>query len=175
MYYSLLQALSPAIGLIINISTQFFAFRYLSRLTLLKSLFLGFGIGVVAMFALEFYLCFYLATSARDSLCVVIVNTVIYSLFGYFYFTFINLGETARRVRILRELHDSEQGLTLAEILERYNAKDMVVKRLKRLLDNHQIILRDGKYYIGSPIMLLIAKTMIIMKQILLGKKSEFD
>ena len=93
----------------------------------------------------------------------------------YCYFNFINLGETARRIRILRELYDSKKGLSMAEILERYNAKNIVEKRLSRLINHGQIIDKNDKYYIGNPIMLLIARIIVTMKLILLGKKSEFE
>ena len=93
---------------------------------------------------------------------------------GYCYFNYINLGETARRIRILREIYDSKEGLSMEEILKRYNAKEIIERRIKRLLKNRQIIYKDGKYYIGKPIMLVIAKIIVIMKVILLGKKSEF-
>ncbi|MDD5505564.1 MAG: hypothetical protein PHR73_02265, partial [Candidatus Omnitrophica bacterium] len=94
---------------------------------------------------------------------------------SYCYFNFINLGETGRRIRLLRELYDSGSGLNKEEILSRYNAEEVVVLRMKRLVNNHQIILRAGRYYVGSPVMLLIAKAIVLMKLVVLGKKSEFD
>lgn len=94
---------------------------------------------------------------------------------GYCYFHFINLGETARRIRILRELYDRKEGLSMEEIFKRYNAKEIFERRIARLINNGQIIYKDGKYYIGKPIMLLMAKMIVTMKLILLREKSEFD
>lgn len=94
---------------------------------------------------------------------------------SYCYFVFINLGETARRIRILKEVLDAPEGLSLEEILRRYNANEIIERRLQRLLVNGQIIIRDDKYYIGKPLMLWMAKIVVAFKFILLGKKSEFD
>ena len=98
-------------------------------------------------------------------------NFFTYLSLGYCYFHFINLGETARRIRILRELYDSKQGLSEKEILEKYNAEEIVVRRINRLMSNGQILYRDDRYYINSPIMLLISKIIIVLKLLFLGKK----
>ncbi len=85
------------------------------------------------------------------------------------------MGETARRIRLLRELCDSPQGLTKEEILSRYNAAEVINMRMIRLLNNRQVILRDLKYYTGSLVVLFISQAVILMKSIVLGKRSEFD
>jgi len=103
------------------------------------------------------------------------VNIIIYSSLGYCYFHFINLGETARRIRILRELYESNGGLTLDKILKRYNAEAMVELRLQRLISSGQIILKDGRLHVGKPVLSFISKIIILMKLILLGRKSELD
>jgi hypothetical protein len=46
---------------------------------------------------------------------------------------------------------------------------------MRRLVNNRQILLAGGRYYVGSPVMLLIAKAIVLMKLVVLGKKSEFD
>ena len=103
------------------------------------------------------------------------LSTVTYIALGYCYFHFINLGETARRVRIAIELWESEIGLSMDEILKRYNALMIINVRLQRMISNKQIVHRDGRYYIAKPIMLYLAKAIVIMKLILLNKRSEFS
>ncbi|MEK6683024.1 MAG: hypothetical protein AABY79_13800, partial [Nitrospirota bacterium] len=78
-------------------------------------------------------------------------------------------------IRILRELYDSKEGLSLEEILQRYNAKEIVEKRISRLINNGQVLYKDGRYFIGSPVMLMISRIIVTMKLLLLGKASEFD
>ena len=173
--FSYLQIFASLIALVINIFVQIFSFKFIARLGLLKSEYLGFVAGFFSIFLIEFYIVFTRLIPIDNSISILIANLVIYLSLGYCYFNFVNIGETARRIRILRELYDSKEGLSMAEILERYDARDIVEKRLSRLVNHGQIICKNRKYYIGSFIMLLIAKIIVTMKLILLGKKSEFE
>ncbi len=165
----------PIIGLAVNVSIQVLGFRSWEQLTLLKSIIAGFIGGALGVIGLELILFWAGSLSVKNVIALLLTNLIIYAALGYCYFHFINLGETARRIRILRELYDSQEGLTLQEILERYNARQIVDMRMQRLLHNGQIIEKDGKYVIGNPVMLCIAKSMTILKYIILGKRSEFD
>ena len=175
MEVSYLEVLSPVIGLVINVLFQVLGVRYIANIGLLKSIFLGFAVGLFSVITLEAYGFFTMSKSEQDFIAIIIVNLVTYSALGYCYFHFLNLGETARRIRIVRELYDSEGGLSLDGILARYSALDIVQKRVERLLNNGQISEKNGRYYVGSPVMLIMAKIMVAMKLIFLGKKSEFD
>jgi hypothetical protein len=161
---------NSVIALFINVITQILCLRYAVN-GLLKSIFLGFTFGLLGLLTVQLYI----ASQDIEFLPGIMVNIVIYSLFGYCYFHFINLGETARRVRLLRELHESNGGLTLEEILKRYNAEAMVELRLQRLISSGQIILKDGRLHVGKPVLSFISKIIILMKLILLGRKSELD
>jgi hypothetical protein len=169
--YSLLQVLSPIVGLVINVLAQIFGSRYISSMSLLKSVFLGFFVGLLSVFIIEFYVDFAFAVPSKDFISYFISNTIIYISLGYCYFQFINLGETARRIRILRELYGTKDGLNMEGILNRYNAGGVVEMRINRLLANGQIILKNDRYFIGRPFMLLIAKIIKIIKLIVIGKK----
>lgn len=147
----------------------------MSQIGLLKSIFLGFLTGAFIIIFGEIYTVFTASLPLRDFISILIVNVITYSALGYCYFHFINLGETARRIRILREIYDSNDGLTVQEILNEYNAKQMIDVRLSRFLNNGQVLHKNGRYYVGNPTMLLIAKIIVGMKSILLGKKSEFE
>ncbi|WP_333655746.1 hypothetical protein [Dissulfurispira sp.] len=161
--------LAPVIGLAINVASQIISFRFFQHIGLLKSIFAAFIVGFFATAFLTLY------NSLSDLTAILIVNLIIYSALGYCYFHFINLGETARRIRILREIYDSGSGLSMNEILERYNAKEITEKRLNRLINNKQITYKNGKYFIASPVMLAMARIMVFMKLVLLGKRSEFE
>jgi hypothetical protein len=162
----------PILSICFNILAQVFCYKYIVKKALLRSEYLGFvcGFGVFAIGELIAY-----QGQLRESLFLSCVNLIIYACFAYGYFSFINLGETARRIRLLRELYESPGGLTKEEILRKYNADAIINIRLGRLLNNKQIILHDGKYYSGGPVMLMISKTVIFIKQLVLGKSSEFE
>jgi len=165
-----INAINPIVAFSINVAMQIMCIRFVMK-GLLKSLFSGFAIGLLSLLFVQLISAFL----GKTFLPNFTVNIIIYSSLGYCYFHFINLGETARRIRILRELYDSNGGLTLDVILKRYNAKKMVELRLQRLLSNGQVILKDGRLYNGKPVLLLMSKTILLMKSILLGQKSEFD
>lgn len=100
------------------------------------------------------------------------INLISYSALGSCFFNFVTLGETGRRIRILRELCDLKEGLSIDELISRYNAKEIVKRRISRLLEHGQIIFKNGRYYIGSPTVLFMAKFISPMKILLLGRKN---
>ena len=169
-----IHVIAPIAGLLINVLFQIGCFRLFPAIGLLRSLSLGFGSGFAGMLLIEIYADASFLTSAYVS-GLTVLNAITYSALGYCYFHFVNLGETARWIRILRELYESGGCLSIEDILKKYNATDILQRRLNRHINNGQIIERDGKYYIGSPVMLTIARVIVAMKLILLGKKSEFD
>jgi hypothetical protein len=171
----ILQVLKPLISLVVNIVIQIISFRCISGLGLLKSIFCGFFCGFFCVIFWELSILFIYSKTFNDSLGLLLADTIIYVSLSYCYFHFINLGETARRIRIIREIYDSQSGLSMDDILERYNSKEIVEKRITRLLASGQIISKNRKYYISNPIMLLISKIMIFLKILLLGKKKYIE
>jgi len=171
---SAIHLMIPVFGLAVNVFTQLLSVRILPGLGLLKSVFTGFATGGMVVLSAELYVSGG-QSFHRDVIPMIIANVIIYGALGYCYFHFINLGITARRIRILRELYTADSGLSLKELLKRYNSGDMITKRLDRLLGSGQIVCRDDKYHIGKPVMLMMSKTIVTLKLIILGKKSEFD
>lgn len=165
--------LSPVLGLLINIISQITIARYVRKLSPLRSLLPGFLIGLAVMFTVEIVYSLTRNLTIVALIAELVLNTITYGSLGYCYFHFINLGETARRVRIVRELLESKDGLSMSELLECYNASEIIDVRIQRLLKNKQIVLRDSKYFIGKSVMLYIARLIVVMKIVILGRKSE--
>lgn len=164
--------LIPIVSLAINVVDQILTFRLLKQVGMLRSIFIGLFSGFVTLLALHIFLILLLKNTAVELL---ITNILIYLALGYCYFHFINLGETARRIRILNEIYYSDGGLTVENILKRYNADTIIDARLKRLLANNQLSSVDNKFFIKNSLMLHITKVMVFMKLIVIGKESEFD
>ncbi len=148
----------PFICLAANIFIQIAVFKFLPGTGLLKSVFFGFGCGLLALFLL-------------NPGITLVNNLLIYALLGYCYFHFVNMGETARRIRILAELGEVPGGLSLREILERYNARDIIDRRLARLVNNGQVKCENGRYYIGNPTVVTMARLTAAAKRAIFGKK----
>lgn len=156
-----------------NVLTQVLVFRNFAKPGLLKSEYIGFLTGFTVFFLTELYVFHLQQCPVSDSAAIFAANFIIYCALGYIYFHFIALGETARRIRILRELYEAKDGLLLNEILERYNAREIFENRMNRLINNGQIILREGRYQIISLPMLLITRIILVFKMIVFGKRGE--
>lgn len=73
--------------------------------------------------------------------------------FAYIFFHFDNMGETARRIRLLWELYEHPTGLSTDGLLERYPSEEAYKRRIDRLLQAGQcshskerLIWRGGSY-----------------------------
>ncbi len=166
MSYAYLQILIPFAGLLINVLMQILSLRFIPGMGLLRSEYLGFVVGFVGLVLGEFYVLLNTQVFLSDFVATIIVNGIIYILLGYIYFHFVNLGETGRRIRILREIYDSSEGLTEQELLSCYSSREIVEKRIPSLLNSRQIIERQGRYYIYRPEMLIITKIINLLKDI---------
>src|SRR5207244_12349323 len=106
-----------------------------------------------------------------------VVWLLTYVVLAYCYVIgFFNLGESARRIRLLIDLHQAgRRGLTLDEILSTYNARLIVDVRLHRMITGGQVRQQDGVYYTRSRLMLASARLLVWLKIAFLGSRSELD
>lgn len=134
------------------------------------------GLLVVAVVALIFAGGNAAGLRAADRWGTAAAWALAYLGFSYFYvFGFFNPGESARRIRLLIELDAAgERGMTLEEILTVYNARIIVENRVQRLLSGGQARERGGRYFVGRPVMLYIAKLLVALKVVFLGSRTEF-
>lgn len=175
MLYEHLHVFNPVIGLVINVSLQILIIRLILPDEVVKSFLISFAIGLIMLLTVEAYTYFAMVKSAADYISILAVNIVAYFALGYCYSSFLGFGESSIRTRILKELHNSESGLSEKELTERYNTKNMFENRIKRLIDNKQLILQNGKFHIKSNFLASVAKAIVLFKLLIIGKKSEFD
>lgn len=131
--------------------------------------FLGTFVTLILQGAVAFFLY---PMPARESAAYLVFNLVIYGSLLYSYANFVNMGETARRIRLLIELQEAPGGLSREELLLRYNAQEIVTKRLDRLCVTGQIQRVDSDSFEtreGSA-MLRVARFVRTVKIFLLGK-----
>ena len=165
----------PLGSFIINVFIQLSMNLFNKKCGLLKSEYYGFIGGILFLIFFEGLFNYFFFTKVIQLEIVIITNILIYCCLGYCYFHFINLSVTARRIRLLRLIFSHEKGITYPEILKVYNAKIMIDNRLKRLVDSGQIVKNRKNYFIGNSTMLVITKIVLLLKIIVIGKKSEFD
>jgi hypothetical protein len=98
-----------------------------------------------------------------------LANAGIYVCFCYVYFHFNNMGETARRVRLLREMAIAARPLSLAEILERYGASEVLGRRLVRLLDAGQVVQSGDRLFIANRSVSAMVSAVNLVHRIVFG------
>jgi hypothetical protein len=171
MTYLTLHAFLPIISIFVSIASQFLFLRTIPRLNFYKSVFLGFGCGFFILLSFEVSFIFTKQVLAFDSLAVIFVNIVCFILMQACYFLLINTGVSALRVRFLDELSKWEKGLTLEEIIQYYNPKEITQKRIDKLSAARQIYINKNKIIIKKGPILLIAMIFDFMKLMVFGKR----
>ena len=175
---SFMLSLAPILGLLTFIVAHVLVSR---TMAIARPLAISFsamaGLGVVGMLVWAFAQSSIAPAGAMDRIGIALLWGLTYLSFAYFYvFGFYNLGESARRIRLLIELYGAgERGMTLAQILTAYNARMIVEARLERLLSGGQIVKRSDRYFVAHPHMLYGAKALVQLKRLYLGASSEFD
>ena len=82
--------LNPVLALAVNVAVQVAGMRWIPGMRLLKSIFYGFGAGVLALLSIE--LCVLTGVYAfTDHAPLLFVNILTYVALGYCYFHFISL------------------------------------------------------------------------------------
>lgn len=133
------------------------------------------GLGCVAISVIAFAVRM-LPEHMNDVVGYAILWSLSYVSFAHCYFSFFNLGEAGRRIRLVIELYSAgDKGMTIEELLTAYNARMILGARINRLLVSGQIVEKDERYFVGQPVMLYLAKALVLMKVLFLGGKSEFD
>jgi hypothetical protein len=94
------------------------------------------------------------------------------ALYGLLCFDYVigwfNLGETARRIRLLRELARAPRHtLTEDELLRVYNADLIVRARLARLVSSGQLRLDGERYKLNGRVFLRQAQTLALLKTLI--------
>ncbi len=96
-----------------------------------------------------------------------LVNLTIYLCFVYVFFHFNNMGETARRIRLIGELLDEPNGLTYVELVARYNAREIIDRRIDRMVGSGQLRIEGERFVAAQSSFLMMAHCMRLLKRIL--------
>jgi hypothetical protein len=92
---------------------------------------------------------------------------VVYVCLAYSYFHLFNMSETARRIRILRELYRAGS-LSVDEISRLYSGASMMETRFDRLLATGQLEMREDRY-VGAGRLLYAAACVVRVWRLVLG------
>jgi hypothetical protein len=111
-----------------------------------------------------------LALPRLDVLGYAVLCLAIYLCLSYVYFHYVHVNVAGLRVRILREIAEARDGLTVEELRLLYNTRAVVKNRLDRLTQGgHLVIGVDGLYHVGKPHFLWLYWGFELLKLALLG------
>lgn len=140
-------AITPILGLLIQMSIHFILSRIFPGRNPWSFLFIGFFIGLIAMIVFITSISILYKYATVNQLAVLMVDTGAMISLGFCYFNFVNLNYTSLRIRLLREFLLQNGKLTLPNIFEKYNAEKILAARLSRLIAAGEL-LYDGQYYL---------------------------
>ena len=134
----------PALALV-----HLFVHRIGSDRPLVESFFPAFAVTGTVLIAIE--VANGIETGAGwDAVCRSIGDVIVFLGIAYAYMDFLAYGEASIRTRILDEVARSgESGLSIPELLARYNARIIGELRLKRLTSDAQLTLAGGRVFLG--------------------------
>ena len=140
------------------------------RLSVVKSLLLGYAVGLIGLTALSL-----LVNSPSDKegefWALTVADVVLFTVASYCWFHYVNIGEASVRIRILREIAEAGCDLSREEVLSRYNAQTILESRLERLVQSGQLKECESRYFLGKPRLIHVARIFDFLKLIVLGKR----
>lgn len=104
--------------------------------------------------------------STADAVWVAIFCSLVYTAIAYAYLHIFNMSETARRIRILYEIHRAG-ALTSAEIRSIYRSADIIHVRLKRLTDMQTLTYHGGHYSMNGTSLYCAARFLSAWRRLL--------
>ena len=159
-----LMVLAPLFSLAINVIAQIIVAHLVSRI--LPAILSGFVCGFVANLSLMGSL---FAVSRMNFLEDMCISLLTYLALSFCFFAFLNLNTTSVRVRIVRELlRQKEGGLSTDTLMSRYSPQEFMKRRMKRLEESGQIIMRDGKWVLRSRRLLVFVVVSSALRRLII-------
>lgn len=165
--------LMPALGLTVLVALHIGILRLAPGTSLPRAFWLAGAGGVAAELVLDALVAVGQEAPVSAWLATGMPNAVICVFLAYSYYHFFNLGETGRRIRLLRELATAPEGLTEAELMARYTADEVVERRLRRMEESGAIEIRDGRVYALSAGLGAATRLIVVLKVLIFGTTSE--
>jgi hypothetical protein len=132
-------------------------------------LLLGFPAGLVLTLAASALWLADGGLAPADAWALVGFNLLTYGALGYGYFQFVNTNITSLRIRILKELLLSPNGLPARAVFGLYGPEEVVGRRIERLTAGGQFIEKGGRFYLGNRSLLVVARIIDALRYLVLG------
>lgn len=101
-----------------------------------------------------------------------VLNTLSYLGLAYIYAEFNNINLTSLRIRVLRECRQSRGGLTMDQLLKRYDETTLITHRLDKYVRHRFLIREDDTYRVGgNPAIAWMCRGYRLIHRILFGTR----
>jgi hypothetical protein len=159
---------APVAGLLADTAAHLLLCRCLRPRNLLPPLGVAFlvGLGVVAL--IDALVLQRGSAGSPDWLGYTLLNCATYAALAFNYWAFVNLNVTSLRIRLLKELV-ADNAMPMDVLLRKYNAADVVDRRLARLTGWRQLRVVDGQFFGDRPGFLLLARTLDAVRGWVMG------
>jgi len=154
---------------------SFFLFQFIALRTFIGKSYIGIWIiglvfGVIITIVSHLCIIVMMNDSILNGTLSGLINICTFLLLALLYLTIIQLGISSLRIRIMLELEESDDGLNSMDVLRNYNAEKILQTRLDRLERSGQIIVNQGKYYLGRALVLtMMVKVYSFIEWVLFG------
>jgi hypothetical protein len=164
---------APVAALAVNVIVQVLLVRVQRGRHFLRAVAMGFMAGAVALLIAQSL--FPPAADAREAVVLaLLVNLPLYMALSYCFFNFANLGQSSIRVRIYDEIAREPQGVSIERLMREYDERALMQLRLQRLIESGDVVLRDGRYFLGRRRLVPVARLIFAGKRFVLGIESQF-
>jgi len=167
--------LCPIIALAVNVLTQILVFRLRRGAQYFRSIVEGVLSGALVFVILEAIAAARGNFLSREMAAIFLVDAPTYLALSYCSYSFVQLGQTSIRIRMYSEIASNPSGVSVDEMKREYDDKAVLEVRLQRLLESGDIILKNGRYFLGRRRFLHVSNLLFAAKRFLLGKGSEFE
>ncbi|MBM4388538.1 MAG: hypothetical protein FJ088_12405 [Deltaproteobacteria bacterium] len=138
--------------------------------SVLKAFFVSFTVSSISFAASAAMIALHYQAPAADAIALFAGDFIIFLCISFTYIDSLSIGVWSIRIRILDEICNSKNGLTLDQLLQIYNARSIADMRIRRLSLNGQLVEKGGRFYMGGKNrQLLMAKAYLFLRRILFG------
>jgi hypothetical protein len=115
------------------------------------------------------------ALHGREETAGAVVALLLYASWWFVYLNFAQAFDSSLRIRLLLLIRENGGRLSRAELARQFSDERMIQVRLERLLQGGYLLERDGRLFVVSARLRLLARFFRFLKFAMLGRRSEFE
>lgn len=159
----------PLGGIMVDVAGQILLSRLPLKLGHVRRQFVAFGAGLIAVVALFAGLRPGRGLGWTEEIAGLAMGAMTYAFLGFLFFNALNANLSSLRVRLLKELlARGPEGMSVAVLLERYGAAEILNARIERLAAGGQLVQRGDRYYFQPRGVAVIGHFFAFLRNLLL-------